>query len=221
MRVEICANSYPSAIAAQNGGAHRIELCTALSVGGLTPSRDLIRKTMAALAIPVHVLVRPRSGDFCYSEEELATMLQDIEFYKEVGCSGVVSGVLTSEGDVDAIATKRLINMASGMHFTFHRAFDEVLDPQKSLLQLIDLGADRILTSGQQPSAIKGLSLLKKLLKISEATIEIMPGAGITSKNAMLFKEAGFPSIHLSATLGNPEGHSDQKEIESVVSLVS
>lgn len=221
MKVEICANSVGSVWSAEDGKAHRVELCENLSVGGLTPDPYTTMASVNTSIIPLHVLIRPRAGDFCYSKEELEQMHEDIRHCQSQGCEGVVFGVLTPEKEIDVNVTSALMQTAVGMHITFHRAFDEVPDPEKSLLQLIDLGVDRVLTSGQEPSAVEGLPLLKKLLEISEGRIEIMPGAGITSKNALLFKEAGFPSIHLSATLGNSDGVSDLKEIESVVSLVS
>ena len=145
MIVEICANSFESALAAEKGGAHRMELCTQLAVGGLTPSHQLIKKVITELSIPVHVLIRPRKGDFYYSEDELTTMINDIEFCNNIGCQGVVSGVLTSENKINISATKRLINAAKGMDFTFHRAFDCTENAIESLEQLIDLKIKRVL----------------------------------------------------------------------------
>ena len=200
MIVEICANSFESAVAAQNGGADRIELCTQLAVGGLTPSHHLIKKVVSELSIPVHVLIRPRKGNFCYSKEELNIMKNDIEFCKNLGCSGVVSGVLRSDLTIDLIATKQLIEAANGIDFTFHRAFDCVKDPLVSLENLIDLKIKRVLSSGLKPSAIEGISLLSEMNKIANQQIEIMPGSGINLDNVLQFKNKGFTSIHLSAT---------------------
>lgn len=200
MKIEICANSFESAKNAQEAGANRIELCTELSVGGLTPSHGLIEKVCSELSIPVHVLIRPRSGDFCFSEEEIDIMIRDILFCKKMGCKGIVSGVLTSENNIDSNATRKLINASEGLYFTFHRAFDWCENPLKEVENLFQMGVNRILSSGQQTSAIEGIDLLKQLLKVSEGKIEIMPGSGINIKNAMAFKEAGFLSIHFSAT---------------------
>ncbi len=232
MIVEICANSFESAMAAQSGGADRIELCTQLAVGGLTPSHHLIKKVVSELSIPIHVLIRPRKGNFCYSKEELNIMKNDIEFCKNLGCSGVVSGVLESDLTIDLFATKQLVEAANGLDFTFHRAFDCVKDPLVSLENLIDLKIKRVLSSGLRPSAIEGISLLSDMNKIANQQIEIMPGSGINLGNVLQFKNKGFTSIHLSATQhsekksasffeGGTEGLSDEKTIRKIMSLVS
>ena len=232
MIVEICANSFESALAAQNGGADRIELCKQLAVGGLTPSYQLIKKVVSKLSIPVHVLIRPREGDFCYSKEELNIMKNDIEFCKNIGCSGVVSGVLQSDLTIDLIATQQLIETANGIDFTFHRAFDCVKDPLVALENLIALKIKRVLSSGLKPSAIEGISLLSEMNKIANQQIEIMPGSGINLDNVLQFKNKGFTSIHLSATQqpekksasyfeGGTEGVSNEKIIRKIISLVS
>ena len=150
MIVEICANSFESAMAAQSGGADRIELCTQLAVGGLTPSHHLIKKVMSELSIPIHVLIRPRKGNFCYSKEELNIMKNDIEFCKNIGCYGVVSGVLDSNLTINLIATQQLIETANGIDFTFHRAFDCVKDPLVALENLIDLKIKRVLSRSEE-----------------------------------------------------------------------
>lgn len=229
MKVEICTSNYESAKAALEGGADRIELCTKLAVGGLTPSRDLLEKVVADLNIPVHVLIRPRAGDFMYSEDEIRRMLEDIEFCKDLGCTGIVSGVLTSEGNINALATQRLIAASMGMHFTFHRAFDLCKNPHRAIDDLLVLGVQRILSSGQRLSAIQGLKLLKEFKALSEGKIEIMPGGGIDESAVPIFKEAGFGSIHLSAIRINTqpnsffdtgvEGVSDLEIIKKVVAL--
>ena len=232
MIVEICANSFESALAAEKGGAHRIELCTQLAFGGLTPSHQLIKKVIAELNIPVHVLIRPRKGSFCYTEFELNKMISTINFCKNTGCQGVVSGVLTSENRINISATKRLINAAKGMDFTFHRAFDCTENAIESLEQLIDLKIKRVLSSGQKQTAYEGLSLLNKMNILSNGKIEIMPGSGINTKNARCFKDQGFCSIHLSATLQQKEKHpsffeggtesiSDLKTIKKIIELVA
>lgn len=199
MILEICANSFESALAAQNSGAHRIELCAELFVGGVTPSYGLIEKVLSELNIPVFVLIRPRSGNFTYSESELEVMLNDIQQCKKMGVAGIVCGTLTSENEIDIKATQQLIKASEGLDVTFHRAFDWCREPKESLNILQELGVKRILTSGQQPSAIEGLSLLKELKALSKS-IEIMPGGGIHIDNVIAFKESGFKSIHCSAS---------------------
>lgn len=199
MIIEICANSFESAQAAQLAGANRIELCAELSVGGLTPSHGLIEKVVSVLNIPTHVLIRSRSGNFTYSDDEFDVMLRDISFCKKIGCTGIVSGFLTSENKIDSNKTKQLIDASTGMEFTFHRAFDWVENPIEELQRLIDLKVNRLLSSGQKPTAIEGISILKELQHLSKGKLEIMPGGGINLENALKFKEAGFKSIHLSA----------------------
>ena len=200
MLLEICANSYESAINASIAGAHRIELCSELAIGGITPSYGLLKKVVADLKIPVHVLIRPRSGDFTYSKDEFEIMKQNILFCKELGCAGIVSGILQQDQTIDQARTKELIELAKPMSFTFHRGFDWTPDPLKAVLQLVVLGAQRVLTSGQEANAEKGVLLLKELQEIVANELIIMPGGGINSKNALLFKESGFQEIHCSAT---------------------
>ena len=203
MIIEICANSFESAQAAELAGANRIELCTELSVGGLTPSHGLIEKVISELNIPAHVFIRPRSGNFTYSNEEFDVMLRDISYCKKLGCAGIVSGFLTTENKIDLEKTKQLIGASEGMEFTFHRAFDWVENPLEELKKLMALKVNRLLFSGQKPTAIEGISLLKELQILSKSKIEIMPGGGINIENAMKFKEANFKSIHFSATTKN------------------
>ena len=200
MKVEICANSFASAKAAQNAGADRIELCSELSVGGLTPSLGLIEKVILELDIPVHVLIRPRSGNFTYIDEEYDVMLRDIAFCREIGCAGIVSGVLDYENKIDIKRTGQLIEACKGIEFTFHRAFDWVEEPREELQKLIELKVHRLLSSGLKSTAVEGISVLKELKVISQGKLEIMPGSGVNADNVIRFKEAGFTSIHLSAT---------------------
>jgi len=234
MIIEICANSFESAQIAQNAGAQRIELCTNLSVGGLTPTYREIEKVVSELTIPVHVLIRPRSGDFCYSESELAQILRDIAYCKQLGCAGVVSGVLTSEGKIDAAATKRLIAASEGMEFTFHRAFDECSDWENGFNFLLSAGVTRLLSSGQQTKAIDGIELLKRLKDRAQNKLQIMPGGGVNAQNVMAFKEAGFQMIHFSATQKNSNtaekngmfstetiGYSNPQVIQEIMGLLS
>jgi len=200
MKLEICANSYQSAINAEKAGAHRIELCSELSIGGITPSYGLLKKVMSELTIPIHVLIRPRSGNFTYSNEEFEIMKEDILRCNELGCSGIVSGVLHPNNSLDIKRTQELVELSKPLSFTFHRAFDIVLHPKETLEELVNIGVDKILTSGQQEKAKDGIDLLMKLQHIANNKIVIMPGSGINAENCTLFKEAGFREIHTSAS---------------------
>lgn len=202
MTVEICANNYQSAINAQKAGAHRIELCEDLNVGGITPNMQLVKKVLDELNIPVFVLIRPRSGDFVYSEGEFLQMKEDIGRFKSLGISGIVAGILKKDNTIDIERTKELITLSRPLPFTFHRAFDEVTNPLEALEQVIDLGAARILTSGQHDKAVNGLPLLKQLKEKANGRITIIPGSGVNPQNVIMFKEAGFAEIHASATNG-------------------
>lgn len=201
MTLEICANSYQSAINAQNAGAHRIELCSELSVGGITPSFGLLKQVLNELSIPVHVLIRPRSGDFVYSEDEFQTMKADIEMCKKLGVSGIVSGVLTREPALDLDKIQELVDLTRPLEFTFHRAFDELKDPFQGLEQLIELGVNRILTSGQKEKAEDGLELLEELVRQAVRRINIMAGSGISAQNVAKFKSIGITEVHASASI--------------------
>ena len=199
MLVEVCANSLESALIAQKAGAHRIELCVELGVGGITPSFGMLKKVREQLAIPIHVLIRPRSGDFTYSEAAFDIMKTNIEHCKALGMDGIVTGVLQADFNLDKERTSLLRDMATGMHFTFHRAFDWVKNPVDTLLQLEAIGVDAILSSGQQKTALEGLKLLTQLAKES-TQCSVLPGGGVGVQNATVFKEAGFRAIHLSGT---------------------
>lgn len=200
MIVEICANSFESAQTAERAGAHRIELCSELSVGGLTPSYGLMEKVISELQIPVHVLIRPRGGNFTYSEAELDIMFKDIELCKKLGIAGVVSGVLQKDHLIDIQATEKLIKVAEGMDFTFHRAIDWCPKPLEELKSLLQLQISRILSSGGCIKAIDGIQNLEEMKKLVGSEIEIMPGGGIDASQVKKFKEAGFHSIHCSAS---------------------
>lgn len=199
MLVEVCASSLESALIAQKAGADRTEICAELGVGGLTPSYGLLKSIKAQISIPVHVLIRPRSGDFTYSEREFAIMKEDILVCKELGFQGIVSGVLNADFTLDTERTKELVALSYPLKFTFHRAFDWVRDPFTTLAQLEDLGAHTLLTSGQGTTATDGMQLLVELHK-KTSKITLMPGGGINQSNAAFFKEKGFKAIHLSGT---------------------
>lgn len=200
MILEVCANSYQSAINAEKAGAQRIELCSELSVGGITPSLGLLKKVMHNLSIPVQVLIRPRSGDFHYYNAEFDIMKENILQCKELGCAGIVSGVLCADNTIDIKRNRELIELSKPMSFTFHRAFDVVPKPKESLLQLINLGANRLLSSGQKEKAEDGIDLLSELQKMAQNKLIILPGSGINPLNSSLFKTAGFTEIHSSAS---------------------
>ena len=197
MILEVCCNSLDSALAAQSAGAHRIEFCTGLALGGLTPSIGLLKEYTKIISLPTRVLIRPRAGDFSYTSGEFNSMLEDIAKCKELGFEGVVSGILAAEGSLDVSRTTALVAAASGMKFTFHRAFDWVLDPKETLLKLADIGVHTVLTSGAASKALDGLVQLKDL-KAMNTGVEIMPGSGVTAQNALIFKKAGFKAIHMS-----------------------
>lgn len=200
MLVEICANSFQSAINAEKAGAHRIELCSELAVGGITPSYGLLKKVMRELTIPVHALVRPRSGDFTFSDDEFEIIKEDILICKELGVAGIVSGVLHTNNTIDYERTQKLIELSKPLHFAFHRAFDCVPNPKEALQKLSDLGVQTILTSGQQAKAENGLALLKVLQEIAGDKLTILAGGGINPENIQLFKEAGLNAVHASAS---------------------
>ncbi len=199
-KVEICANSVRSCLEAQKGGAYRVELCAGIPEGGTTPSYGEIAVARELLDIKLNIIVRPRGGDFLYSEVEHRTMLRDIVMAKKIGVDGVVIGCLKPDGTIDMERNKELVDAAEGMSVTFHRAFDMCKDPFESLEQIIELGCDRLLTSGQQPTAIEGIALLTQLVAKADNRIIIMPGSGVNEDNiATLAKETKAKEFHFSA----------------------
>jgi len=199
-QLEICSNSVSSAIEAEIGGATRVEFCQNLENGGTTPSFGQLQLVRELVNIGIHVLVRPRGGDFLYTETEILEIIADIQLCKELGIDGVVIGVLNADGTIDKPNTLRLVEAARPMHVTFHRAFDRVEDPFQALEDVIEMGIDRILTSGLQNSALAGVSLLKKLIQQANGRIVIMPGAGVDASNIVhILQETGAIAIHSSA----------------------
>tara|TARA_B000000477_G_scaffold80016_1_gene67350 strand:+ start:1072 stop:1701 length:630 start_codon:yes stop_codon:yes gene_type:complete len=194
MIIEVCAESYEYAVKAEKAGADRIELCKDLHLDGLTPDYECAKKTIDSLNIPVFILIRPRAGDFIYSDEEFELMKRDVVKFKEMGCKGIVSGILNSDNSIDLKRTKELVELSRPIEFTFHRAFDIVNDPLIEIENLIELDVDRVLTSGQKDKAIKGLELLMQLKSISKNRIKIMPGSGINKSNIVNFES--FKEIH-------------------------
>lgn len=198
--LEVAANSVASAQAAEAGGAARVELCSALEVGGLTPSHATIAVAVERMHVPVHVLVRPRAGDFVFGDSECEVMQRDIEACRSLGCTGVVLGVLTADGEVDAPRCRGLLAAASGMSVTFHRAFDFARDPESALEAIVALGCDRLLTSGQRTDALAGARLIRKLVEQARGRITIMPGGGIHAHNiAAIARATGAREFHASA----------------------
>lgn len=197
--LEICAGSLTSALNAQKGGAHRVELCDNLNEGGTTPSPGMIIQAVKLLDIPVFVLVRPRPGDFLYSDEEFEAMKEDVLFCKGHEAKGVVLGILQADGSVDIERTGELVALARPMKVTFHRAFDRVTDPFMAMEDIISLGIERILTSGQATSALAGAELIEQLINKANNRIIIMPGSGITELNVSeLITRTGAREVHAS-----------------------
>jgi copper homeostasis protein len=202
MIIEVCAESYEYALKAEKAGADRIELCKDLHLDGLTPDYETAKRTIDTLDIPVFILIRPREGDFIYSDEEFELMKMDIIKFKEMGCKGIVSGVLNDDNSIDIERTKELVELSRPLEFTFHRAFDLVSDPFEEIENLVEIGVTRILTSGQKHKAIEGLELLEEFKNISKNRILIMPGSGISNMNFMKFNS--FNEIHGSFRDGVP-----------------
>lgn len=198
---EVCANSVESCLAAQTGGADRVELCAGIPEGGTTPSYGDIATARELLThTRLHVIIRPRGGDFLYTPLEQRIMLKDIENARRLGADGVVFGCLTPEGDIDITLMKQLLEAAQGMSVTFHRAFDVCRQPKQALETLIQLGCHRILTSGAQPTAEQGIPLLKELQAQADGRIILLAGCGVNENNiARIASETGIREFHFSA----------------------
>lgn len=218
-KLEICSNSLESALNAQNGGADRIELCAELSLGGVTPSYGTIKMAVELLEIPVYVLIRPRSGDFVYSNLEISVMKEDISFCAEVGCHGVVFGALKPDRTIDEDKTAELMQAAGFMDATFHKAFDEVPNPFEALDTLKELGMQRILTSGGAKSAVEGMDNLGELLEEAEDEVIIMPGGGIRGSNLHTLLELEALEYHSSAITKG--AITDVEEVKALKGLLS
>lgn len=199
--LEACVDSVESAIAAQTGGAHRIELCEDLLEGGTTPSAGMIEVCRERLHIPVHVLIRPRGGDFVYSDVEIEVMQRDIALARRLGAKGVVFGALHADGTVDVERTRALLGVSRPLSVTFHRAFDFTPDADAALDALIGLGIDRVLTSGQAAMAVEGLTTLARLVTRAAGRIRILAAGGLSEENIGRVAElTGVQEVHVRAT---------------------
>jgi len=199
-KLEVCVDTVESAITAQEAGADRIELCDNLTEGGTTPGPGAITSTRNNLTIAVNVIIRPRGGDFLYTDLEYDIMRRDIEYCGEIGIDGIVLGILKSNGEVDIERTARLIEFAKPMTATFHRAFDMCPDPKKGLEDVINSGADKLLTSGQKEKAVDGSVLINELVRKAGKRIIIMPGSGINHSNiAAIAKATNANEFHTTA----------------------
>jgi len=229
MLLEVCVNSAMSAVEAQKGGADRVELCENLHDGGTTPSAGTIVTARQQLQIGLFVMIRPRGGDFLYSPEEFSIMEEDVRMARLSGADGVVFGILTADGRIDSVRMKRLVDLSRPMGVTCHRAFDMTRDPLEAMETLITLGVDRILTSGQQPTAPLGADLIRQLINQSHGRIIIMPGSGVKEHNiADLIKKTGATEAHIHLEKMKPSrmefrqtnvymGKPDQSEFEYVI----
>lgn len=208
INLEICAFSIDSVIIAQNCGADRIELCSNPMEGGTTPHYGLIKSAVNVASIPVYPIIRPRGGDFCYNNNELELIKDDIITCKMLGCKGIAIGVLTKKNQVDFLRLKELVNIASPMGVTFIRAFDITPQPEEALELIIEAGCERVLTSGQEKNAENAIPLLHKLIKQADNRISIMPGSGVRAENLeRLIKESGAWEYHSSARIFLPNNN--------------
>ncbi len=200
LRFEICVDSIAGVVAARDAGANRVELCASLIEGGITPSLGMIRRARQVKNIGLHVIIRPRGGDFLYAPEEVELMEADIDAAKAEGTNGIVIGVLDRDANIDVAATERLIARARPASVTFHRAFDMTPDPFAALETLVELGVDRVLTSGQEPTVLEGADTIAALVEAAGDRIIVMPGGGITARNAArIVAITGVREIHFAA----------------------
>ncbi|RDV17241.1 copper homeostasis protein CutC [Pontibacter diazotrophicus] len=197
--LEVCIDTVASAMAAEEGGAQRVELCDYLAGGGTTPSAGMIKVVRKSIRIGLHVLIRPRRGDFLYSDAEFEVMKSDIAMCRELGADGVVIGVLNKDGSIDTARTQELIAHAGPLSITFHRAFDLTPNPLKALDALLQLNVHRLLTSGQQETALQGIGLIRELNKRAAGKLIVMPGGGVNPSNIReLVAETGVSEVHAS-----------------------
>ena len=198
--IEVCVEGIDGLVAAQNAGADRVELCASLLEGGLTPSLGTIQQALKLATIPFHVIVRPRGGDFLYSEREFASMVEDIRALKALGVAGVVIGCLTADGEIDEQLMAALVDEAGPMSVTCHRAFDMTRDPLAAIEALIRCGVHRVLTSGQRDTAIEGLPMLKAVVAASKGRLKVMACGALDPTNITLVRRvSGADEFHFAA----------------------
>lgn len=203
-KLEVIGFTIEGCLAAQAAGAHRIELCDNPAEGGTTPSHGFIKTAREKLGIALFPIIRPRGGDFLYSDIEFEIMKTDVQLCKEIGCDGVVIGMLLADGTVDKKRCQQLVVIAAPMGVTFHRAFDRTADPFKAMEDIISIGCERILTSGQQPTVNEGMQLLKELVKKANNRIVIMPGSGVRAANIVaLANKTTAVEFHTSARINS------------------
>lgn len=203
--IEIATSDFLTTKAAIEGGADRIELCANLGEGGTTASYGLIKKCREAFSVPIYPIIRPRGGDFLFSDEEFEIMLEDVRLCRQIGCDGVVIGMLQTDGSVDVARSAKLVEAAYPMGVTFHRAFDRCADPFAALEQIIGIGCERILTSGQKPLAPDAAGMIKKLQEQADDRVIIMPGSGVRKENIRrLAEETGCHEFHTSLRSRTP-----------------
>lgn len=201
VKIEVCVESVAGARAAEQGGADRIELCSALGEGGLTPSAGLIGRVRERVRLMLAVMIRPRAGDFLYSDDELDVMRRDLRLAKQLGADMIVLGLLTADGGVDVPHTRELVALARPLPVTFHRAFDMTRDPFAALDDLITLGMERVLTSGLERSALEGLDVIAELVRRAAGRIIVVPGGGLSERNvAKILAVSGAREFHVSAS---------------------
>lgn len=215
MILEVCVDSYTSMLTAKEAGADRIELCSALNIGGLTPSYGLMKQAKEVKDIEVFVMIRPRSGDFLYDDNEFQTMKGDIEIAKEMGFDGIVTGILKSNGEIDLERMSELVKLAHPLKVVLHRAFDDAKDPHLDIKKLIDMGITRILTSGQRSNALKGADYIAKIEEEFGSDITIMPGCGVNAGNIEdIYKITGCKDYHLSGKVNVGSGMEYRENIK-------
>lgn len=214
MKLEVCVDRIESARAAQAGGADRIEVCGALSIGGITPSRGLVEQCLELGSVEVMMMIRPHAGGFCYGAGDIDTLLRDIRVAKQLGVRGVVLGALREDGRIDRELCRRLIDAARPLSVTFHRAFDVTPDPAEALDCLLDLGVERVLTSGQAPSAFEGREVIRELVQRAGDALVVLAGAGVRWQDVVpLIQATGVREIHASASEPVAENVRDRMNI--------
>jgi len=197
--LEVCVDSVDGLIRAQDGGAGRIELCSRLDLGGLSPSRELLERALAAARVPLHVMVRPRAGDFVYSDVEFDAMTRELQILRDAPVAGAVFGVLRPDRRIDLRRTLDLVHRARPLTVTFHRAFDDVPDQFTALEQLIEIGVERVLTSGDAPNAFDGRQRVRALVEAARRRLIVLPGGGVRANNAaQILADTGARELHSS-----------------------